>query len=167
MKKSLFFIVFLISILSVSAQAPSNSRVLPLLGLRDQAVENVLKEISTYISKKPKGMNFPVSKVLFQEVKGGFSYQVTGIDNSWANLFNYGEISYGYAIVNNRLFVIMGLATEEIDLNNIFFRDEGSKAFSRMPMPPTGITKSPKWFYEYKDGESTQVQVIDLDILDK
>lgn len=168
MKKFLFLSVLsILSFITVSAQQAPPSRVLPMLGVRDASVEAVLKEVSTYISKKPKGLRFPISKVLFQEVKGGFSYQITGIDNSWSNLFNYGEATYGYAIVNNRLFVIMGLTSEDLDLNDIFFRDTDSKSFPQRNMPPTGILKNPKWFYEYKDGLSTQIQVLDLDILDK
>lgn len=169
MNKYLFLtILFLVSIFTAEAQPPVGSRVLPLLGFKDKAVENTLREISIYISSKPKGLRFPVSKVLFTETEGGFNYEVVGIDNTWANLFNYGEASYGYAIINNRLFVIMGLDNQDIDLNTIFFRDQGSKAFSKNQLPPTGLLKNPKWYYEYKDGLlPNQVKVEALEILDK
>lgn len=168
MKKTLLFAtLFLLCTFTTLAQVPTGSRVLPLLGVKDKAIEASLREVSTYISSKPKGLRFPVSKVLFTQIEDGLSYEVMGIDNTWANLFNYGEASYGYAIVGNRLFVIMGLASQDIDLNTIFFRDQESKAFSRSNMPPTGIVKNPKWYYEHKAGLSTKIKVLDLDILDK
>ncbi len=160
-------ILFFCSSLFISSQVPSGNRILPLLGVSDIAVESALREVSTYISKKPQGLKFPVSKVLFKQIEDGFSYEISGIDNSWANLFNYGESAYGYAIVGNRLFVIMGLSNEDIDLNNIFICDFESKTFTTTNRPPTGILRNPRWFFEYKNGATIKIKEEDLDILDK
>lgn len=168
MFKTLFLtVLFSLCSLYISAQASAGVRVLPLLGVTDIAVESALQEVSTYISKKPKGLRFPVSKVLFKQIEDGFSYEITGIDNSWANLFNYGKSPYGYVIVANRLFVIMGLSSEDIDLNGIFFSDFESKAFTTVNRPPTGILKNPKWFFEYKNGATIKIKELDLDILER
>lgn len=160
-------ILFFCSSAFIFSQVPTSNRTLPLLGVSDIAVESALREVSTYISKKPQGLKFPVSKVLFKQIEDGFSYEISGIDNSWANLFNYGEAAYGYTIVGNRLFVIMGLSNEDIDLNNIFICDFKSKTFTTTNRPPTGILRNPKWFFEYKNGATIKIKEEDLDILDK
>lgn len=168
MKKSIFLSLFISFLsLTVSAQMPSSKITLPLLLLQDESVAASLSEVSKYLSAKPKGMNYPVSKVKFLKVKGGFSIEVEGIDNSWRNLFKHGDASYGYTIVHNRLFVVMGAKNEEIDLRGIFFKDGTPKSFNKMFLPSTLVHKNPKWYFEYVDGVATKVKEEDLDVLEK
>ena len=169
MKKISFLVALILFIsIGISAHTPGQRITLPMLSVNDKAIENTLIEISDYIRSKPQGLRFPITKIMFSQVKGGLSYQVIGIDNSWANLFNYGEAPYGYVIVANRMYVIMSLVEEKLDLNHIFSVACGvSKAFNKSVLPPTGITKSPKWDYDYADGEVIKIAESDLDILEK
>lgn len=171
MKKNiLLFISFFLITFSAFGETPASSGnriVLTQLGLKDKAMEAVLSEISDYIRMKPQGLRFPISKVMFKHVKGGLTCEIEGIDNSWANLFNYGEATFGYTVVGNRLYVIMGLAEEDIDINHLFYLTDATRSFSRSQMPPTGLLKRPKWIYDYVDGECTKITEMDLDILEK
>lgn len=161
-------LLFLLSTFSLSAQQMQTPKItLPLLQLTNKAVAESLEEVSRYISSKAKGMNFPVSKAKFVKVKGGYSIEIEGIDNSWRNLFKRGEVSYGYAVVLNRLFVIIGNANEDIDLRDVFIKEGTPKSFNKMHLPSTLVDKNPKWYFEYVDGVSTKVREEDLDILGK
>lgn len=169
MRKIVFFLV-LFSLFTSQAisQTPGSKRiVLTQLGLKDKAIETTLAQISDYIRMKPQGLRFPITRIMFKKVKGGLTYEIEGIDNTWANLFNYGESTYGYTVVANRLYVIMGLTEDNIDLNHLFYVAGGTKSFSRNILPPTGLTKRPKWIFDYADGRATKISDIDLDILEK
>lgn len=164
----IYFLLILFTATSLHGQTPDNKPfTLPKLGVKDKAIETTMIKISDYIRNKPKGLRFPITKIVFTQVKGGLSYRVEGIDNTWANVFNYDEISYGYAVVANRLFVIMSKKNEIIDLNNLFWLDYETKTFSRNSMPPTGVTKRPMWTYDYVDGVIQLINGADLDVLEK
>lgn len=165
MKKVLLLLFLALwAILPVSAQKPI---VLPQLGVKDKSIERVLIGVSNYIRMKPQGLRFPVTKIIFKKVKGGLTYEIEGIDNTWAELFNYGEATYGYAVVAKRLYVIMGLTDEELDINHLFYVAGGSKTFSRNRLPPTGLVRRPKWIFDYINGESIKIGESDLDILER
>ena len=169
MKKVLpvFLLVFFIFSQTMAQSPGSKPIVLTQLGVKDKSIERVLIGISDHIRMKPKGLRFPVTKIMFKNVKGGLTYEIEGIDNTWAQLFNYGEATYGYTVVAKRLYVIMGLTSENLDLNHLFYVAGGSKTFSRNILPPTGLIKRPKWIFDYIDGESVKISEVDLDILEK
>ena len=169
MKKLIFFLAFSVLFsFQLSAQsAKSNNIVLTQLGLRDKAIEATLTQISDYIRMKPQGLHFPITKVMFSKVKGGLSYEVEGIDNSWSSLFNHGESTYGYVVVAHRLYVVMGMTEESPNLNEYFYVIGGTKSFSRNVLPPTGVLKRPKWIFVYVDGRATRITDYDLDVLEK
>ena len=142
MRSFLTLALFLmLSCLHTTAQMPASKVTLPLLQLTNEAVAQSLDEVSRYINGKSKGMNFPVCKAKFVKVKGGYGIEIEGIDNSWRNLFKQGEVSYGYAIILNRLFVIIGNANEEIDLRDVFLKEGTPRSFNRMYLPSTLVHK--------------------------
>ena len=168
MKKTILLSLFFVFYLSSTfAQMPAQRITLPMLGLKNESLKISLEEVSKCFSSKPNGMKYPVSKVKFLGVKEGFSIEVVGIDNSWRNLFNMGEVPYGYTVVNNRLFIIMGLAREEIDLNNLFFVAEGKRVFNKMHLPSEGVETYPKWYFEHTDGQTTKIREENIEILDR
>lgn len=167
-KRVFFLFISIILVSSFYAQSPKNNNiVLTQLGLRDTAIEATLAQISEYIRMKPQGLRFPISKVVFSKIKGGLTYTVEGIDNSWASLFNHGESTYGYVVVGQRLYVVMGLTEESPNLNEYFYVIGSTKSFSRNVLPPTGLLRRPKWIFDYADGRATVISDSDLDILEK
>lgn len=166
-KTSLIAFLLLLFSLQISAQFGSNRNVtLPRLGIKSNSLQLVMKDIGSFLAEKPNGLHFPVTKIVFSELEDLLCFEIKGIDNSWTELFKFGEMPYGYTVVQNRLFIIVGHGYNKINLDDIFYPIDETKTFSRQILPSTGIERNPCWFFEYKDGEIFLISVADLDILD-
>lgn len=128
-------------------------------------METILSDIDAFIGNKPNGLHFPVSKIVFSELEDLTCFEVVGIDNSWANLFKFGEVPYGYLIIHNRLYLVAAQGYHDVDLTSYFYMTNVEKTFNRAQRYSSGINKNPTWFFEYRNQQSYLISVTDLEIL--
>lgn len=143
----------------------TNTLTLPRLELRVKSMETILSDIDAFIGNKPNGLHFPISKIVFSQLDDLTCFDVVGIDNSWTNLFKFGEVPYGYLIIHNRLYLVSALGYEDVDLTPYFYLTNIEKSFNRSERYSTGINKNPTWFFEYRNNQSYLISVTDLEVL--
>lgn len=162
----LSLLLLVLSTSSLFAQFGGPSKVvLPQLALKSKSMEIVLGDIDTFIGNKPNGLQFPVSKIVFSKLEDLLCYHIVAIDNSWTHLFKYGEVPYGFVVVQNRLFMVVGEGYHDMNLNAFFSVTDYTKTFSKTVLQPTGIKGNPTWFFEYRNGQSYLISVEDLELM--
>lgn len=160
--KFIFCILIFILASTFSIKAQINSTIeIPQLILKNSDIELNLAKIGNFFGAKKKGMNFPICKMVFTKTNNGhLSFSVEGVENSWSNLFRHDQISYGFVIVDNRMFVVMGLKKEELDLNDLFYGSYTLKRFDKHQKPPTWNKKIPIWHYEQNPSNVEQFKLV-------
>lgn len=157
--------LFFVLTISLKAQTIGNSVTLPRLQLKVQSIELILSDIDLFIGNKPNGLHFPISKIVFSQLEDLTCFEVVGIDNSWNDLFKFGEVPYGYVIVHNRLYLVAIEGYHDVDLTSIFDYTDKEKSFTKGGRPSASINRNPIWFFEYRNGQSYLISVTDLDVL--
>lgn len=151
--------------ISPSAQTAGNKLTLPMLGLRVKSIDTILSDIDAFIGNKPNGLHFPISKIVFSQLEDLTCFEVVGIDNSWTNLFKFGEVPRGYLIIHNRLYLVAVEGYHDVDLTSIFYLTDKEKSFNKGARYSTGINRNPIWFFEYRNAQSYLISVTDLEVL--
>ena len=167
MNKNILLIICTLFTLHVSAQFGGSGKIsLQRLGLKSQSLDLVMRDIGAFIAEKPSGLQFPVTKIVFSELDDLLCFEIVGVDNSWKELFKFGEVPYGYTIVQNRLYVVARQGYHKIDLEEIFYPIDEVKSFSKNSFSSPVAERWPVWFFEYKNDEVYLISVSDLDVLD-
>lgn len=141
----IFFFVFFSSTFVIQAQEGLN---LPYLIIEDSNLKEPLAYITDFLGSKKNGKSFPVCKIVFKGPASDLKFTVQAVDNSWSNLFKYGELCYGYVIEKNRMFFIFSNQNDIIDFKNVLYSSENFKFFNWSQKPPSWNLGIPIWNYE-------------------
>ncbi len=163
----LISILLILSSFTLRGQVISsnNNVVLPRLSLKQHSIQTILGDIDTFIANKPNGLHFPITKIVFSQLEDLTCFEIVGIDNSWTDLFKFGEVPYGYVIVHNRLYMVVVEGYHNVDLTSVFDLTDMEKSFSKGGRPAGSINRNPIWFFEYRNEQSYLISVSDLDVL--
>lgn len=167
--RHIFFCIFIAVFLAGSASAQNDRKTIlevPLLVLTSSALELILIDIDGFMSEKPNGLNFPVTKIVFSELDDITCFRIEGVDNSWSNLFKYGEVCYGYIVIFNRLFVVVAESYNDMDLDKLFYHSGEVRTFNKISPFSALEDRHPSWFFEFNNNKCYLVGVSDLDTLD-
>ena len=169
MNKTIFFTVwFHLFALHAVAQFGETERItLQRLGVKSVSLDLVMRDISSFMAEKPNGLQFPVTKIVFSQLDDLLCFEIIGVDNSWKELFKFGEMPFGYVVVQNRLFIIVKQGYHKVDIDNLFFPVDETKSFNKNSLNTLVVERWPVWFFEYRDDEAYLISVSDLDILDE
>lgn len=159
------YFIFLGGIVSAQHNRQTTLEV-PQLKLRNSAIELILIDIDAFMSDKPNGLNYPISKIVFSELDDITCFRIEGVDNSWSNLFTYGEICYGYVVMFNRFFLVTAESYNDMRLDKLFYQTGEKRIFSRVYSLPSLQDRFPTWFFEFNNNKCYLVGVEDLDTLD-
>lgn len=142
-----------------------NSKELNMITYKGKAFPLILTDINNFIANKSNGYLYPVSKVVVTSTNNSVQFEIKGIDNSWAYLFDIAEIPYGYMIIDARLFVVAYKDTSINFMATLFNMTTQSKNFTTQSMFPPSTTKNPSWFFEFRDNKFLWVRGENLDVL--
>ncbi len=166
-KTILFFICLFFSATQSFAQFGGTGKVtLPRLGITSKSLTLVMRDINSFLGEKPNGLQYPVTKIVFSQLDDLLCFEIVGVDNSWTDLFKFGEVAYGYVILQNRLFIVVGQGYSDINLEGIFYTIDEQKSFVKPNLPHMALERYPVWFFEYRDNQVYLISVSDLDVLD-
>lgn len=143
-----------------------NKLVLSGYLLKDAKIGHLTSDISNFIFRKKNGYLWPVTKVLFSKDKGVLTLNITAIDNEWNKLQEPGEKTYGYFVVNNRIFIISTKDNEQIDFSEYFESEENSERTFACSESKK-LIKNPQWVYTV-DADSTfpkQIKAVNIEAL--
>lgn len=179
MRKIAILTFILISILTISSSASSNTQpsgkdnkiTLSRFQLNDSKIRHLTSDISNFIFRKKSGFNWPMTKIIFskdEKYNNNLRLDITAIDNEWNKMIEPGETPYGYFVINNRLFIISTKDSSDIDLSQYFtFMADGERIFSSSENKKP--QKNPKWIYLCDDTSvfARQLQTNNIEILGK
>lgn len=143
-----FFVLFFSFFLTIPFVKAQEGLNLPYLIIEDNNFKEPLAYITDFLGSKKNGKSFPICKVVFHGNASNLSFSVQAIDNSWTNLFKYGEVCYGYVVEKNRMFIIFSNQDDIIDFKDILYSSENFKFFNRSQKPPSWNSGIPIWNYQ-------------------
>lgn len=162
----LTLVLFFSATLSFAQFGGTGKVTLPRLGVASKPLTLVMRDIDSFLGEKPNGLQYPVTKIVFSKLDDLLCFEIVGIDNSWTDLFKFGEVAYGYVVLQNRLFIVVGQGYNDINLEGIFYTINEKKSFVKPNLPQLALERHPVWFFEYRDNQVYLISVSDLDVLD-
>lgn len=150
-KIKILTLLLLLGIMPVSANNPEKEEskiVLPYLKLKDAAIEFVAFDINSMILRKNRGFLWPATKITFSKKGEKMLFDIMAIDNSWCNMFQEGEIPYGYIVVDRRIFIVSTKKDDPVELEKYFERStEIERTFNTSNVDEEAKKGNPKWQY--------------------
>lgn len=168
---SIFLICFFSETFAISQPKDEpNKLVLSCFLLKDAKIGHLTSDISNFIFRRKNGYLWPVTKILFSKDKnkGVLKMDITAIDNEWHKLVEPGEKTYGYFVMNNRIFIMSTKDGDDFDFSEYFYsepEEDSQRTFGCSESKK--VIKNPRWIYEI-DSDSTfpkQLQATNIEAL--
>jgi hypothetical protein len=173
MKKTAILIIFCICFLSevpaISLPKDGPDKlVLSSFLLKDEKIGHLASDISNFIFRRKNGYLWPVTKILFSKNKDALKLDITALDNEWNKLHESGEKTYGYFVMNNRIFIMSTREGDEFDFSEYFYSEpevNSERTFGCSESKK--VIKNPRWVYIIEPGGTfpKQLQSANIEVL--
>jgi len=146
----IFCVCFLSEVLAISAPKDGPDKlVLSCFLLKDEKIGHLTSDISNFIIRRKNGYLWPVTKILFSKDKDVLKLDITALDNEWNKLHEKGEKTYGYFVMNNRIYIMSTKEGDNFDFSEYFYSEPEENSERTFGCSDSKkVIKNPKWVYE-------------------
>jgi hypothetical protein len=162
-------ICFLSEAFAVSQTKDSPDKlVLSCYLLKDEKIGHLTSDISNFIFRRKNGYLWPVTKIIFSKDKGLLKLDITALDNEWNKMHEEGEKTYGYFVMNNRIFIMSTKEGDNCDFTEYFYsepEENSERTFGYSDSKE--VIKNPKWVYIIDPAFTfaKQLQSVNIEVL--
>jgi hypothetical protein len=147
-----------------------NKLVLSCFLLKDEKIGHLTSDISNFVFRRKNGYLWPVTKILFSKDKEALKLDITALDNEWNKLHEPGEKTYGYFVMNNRIFIMSTKEGDEFDFSEYFYSEPEENSERTFGCTDSKkVIKNPRWVYIIEPGGTfpKQLQSANIEALGK